>query len=118
MNARRGDATARKNPMKAITYHEYGGPEVLQLEEVEKPVPKDDEALVQVRAAALNPYDMHFLHGTPYFMRLMGAGLRKPQSTTIGVDFSGVVESVGKNVTGFKPSDAVFGGHQGALAEY
>jgi NADPH:quinone reductase-like Zn-dependent oxidoreductase len=104
--------------MKAITYHEYGGPEVLQLEEVGKPVPKDDQVLVRVRAAALNPYDMHFLHGTPYFMRLMGAGLRKPKSTGIGVDFSGVVESVGKNVTGFKPSDAVFGGHQGALAEY
>ena len=59
MNARSGDATAWKNPMKAITYHEYGGPEVLQLEEVEKPVPKDDQVLVRVRAAALNPYDMH-----------------------------------------------------------
>ncbi len=118
MNARSGDATAPKNPMKAITYHEYGGPEVLQLEEVGKPVPKDDQVLVRVRAAALNPYDMHFLHGTPYFMRLMGAGLRKPKSTGIGVDFSGVVESVGKNVTRFKPSEAVFGGHQGALSEY
>jgi len=104
--------------MKAITYRKYGGPEVLQLEEVEKPVPNDDEVLVQVRAAALNPYDMHFLHGTPYFMRLMGAGLRKPKLTRIGVDFSGVVESAGKNVTGFKPGDAVFGGYQGALAEY
>src|SRR5512133_2192824 len=110
--------TAPKKPMKAISYREYGGPEVLQLEEVEKPVPNDDQVLVRVRAAALNPYDMHFLHGTPYFMRLMGAGLRKPKFAGIGVDFSGVVESVGKNVTGFKPGDAVFGGHQGALAEY
>ena len=111
-------AIAPKNPVKAITYCKYGGPEVLQLEEVGKPVADDDQVLVRVRAVALNPYDMHFLHGTPYFMRLMGAGLRKPKLTSIGVDFSGVVESVGKNVTGFKPSDAVFGGHQGALAEY
>jgi NADPH:quinone reductase-like Zn-dependent oxidoreductase len=103
--------------MKAITYREYGGPEVLQLEEGAKPAPKDDEVQVRVRAAALNPYDMHFLHGTPYFMRLT-AGLRKPKFTGIGVDFSGVVESVGKNVTGFKLGDAVFGGRQGALAEY
>ena len=110
-------ATARKNPMKAITYCEYGGPDVLQLEEVEKPVPNDDQVLVRVRAAALNPYDMHFLHGTPYLMRL-SAGLRKPKFTGIGVDFSGVVERVGKNATGFKPGDAVFGGRQGALAEY
>ena len=104
--------------MKAITYYEYGGPEVLQLEEVEKPAPSDDQVLVRVRAAALNPYDVHFLHGTPYFMRLIGAGLGKPKLTGIGVDFSGLVESVGKNATGFKAGDAVFGGHQGALAEY
>lgn len=118
MTSRSGVATAPKNPMKAIAYHKYGGPEVLQLEEVEKPVPSDDQVLVRVRAAALNPYDMHFLHGTPYFMRLMGAGLGKPKFTGIGVDFSGLVESVGKNITGFKTGDAVFGGQQGALAEY
>src|SRR5215471_18503156 len=109
--------TAPKNPMKAITYRDYGGPEMLQLEERAKPAANDDQVLVRVRAAALNPYDMHFLHGTPYLMRL-SAGLRKPKFTGIGVDFSGVVESVGKNVTGFKPGDAVFGGRQGALAEY
>ena len=103
--------------MKAIRYHEYGGPEVLQLEESAKPAPKVDQVLVQVRAAALNPYDMHFLHGTPYLMRLI-AGLRKPKFTGIGVDFSGMVESVGKNVSGFKLGDAVLGGSRGALAEY
>jgi NADPH:quinone reductase-like Zn-dependent oxidoreductase len=110
-------ANAPKNPMKAITRREYGGPEVLQLQEVPKPAPQDDQVLVRVRAAALNPYDMHLLHGMPYLMRL-SAGLRKPKFTGIGVDFSGVVESVGKNVTGFKPGDAVFGGCHGALAEY
>ncbi len=82
-----------------------------------KPVPKDGQVLVRVRAAALNPYDMQFLHGTPYLMRL-STGLRRSKFTGIGVDFSGVVESVGKNVTGFKPGDAVFGGCQGTLAEY
>ncbi len=103
--------------MKAIRYHSYGGPEVLRLEESEKPVPNDDQVLVRVRASGLNPYDMHFLHGTPGFMRL-GAGLLKPKFTGIGVDFSGVVESAGRNVTAFKPGDAVFGGCQGAVAEY
>jgi NADPH:quinone reductase-like Zn-dependent oxidoreductase len=110
-------ATAPKNPMKVITYGEYGGPEVLQMEEGAKPAPKDDQVLVRVRAVALNPYDMHLLHGTPYLMRL-SAGLRKPKFSGIGVDFSGVVESVGKNVAGFKPGDGVFGGRRGALAEY
>ena len=72
---------------------------------------------MRVRAAALNPYDLHLLHGTPYLIRL-STGLLKPKFTGIGVDFSGVVESVGQNVTGFKPGDAVFGGHHGAVAEY
>jgi NADPH:quinone reductase-like Zn-dependent oxidoreductase len=116
MTARSG-APCAEEPMKAIVYREYGGPEVLHIAEIEKPAPTDEQVLVRVQAASLNPYDMHFLHGTPYFMRL-SAGLRKPKFTGIGVDFSGTVESVGKNVTGFKPGDAVFGGRQGALAEY
>jgi NADPH:quinone reductase-like Zn-dependent oxidoreductase len=111
-------AKAPENPMRAVTYCEYGGPEVLQIEEVEKPLPDDNQILVQVRAVSLNPYDMHFLHGTPYVMRLMGSGLRKPKLTGIGVDFSGVVEAVGRNVTKFQPGDAVFGGRQGSQAEY
>jgi len=78
--------TPPKNAMKAITYREYGGAEVLHLEEGAKPTPKDYQVLVQVRATALNPYDMHCLHGTPYVMRLI-FGLSKPKFTGIGVDF-------------------------------
>jgi NADPH:quinone reductase-like Zn-dependent oxidoreductase len=104
-------------PMKAVVYCEYGGPEVIKLETIEKPVPGDDEVLVRVRAASVNPLDWHYLRGTPYLMRL-DAGLRKPKSTRLGVDFAGVVEAVGKNVTDLAPGDAVFGGRGGALAEY
>ena len=103
--------------MKAIRYREYGGPEVLRVEEVARPSPDAGQVLVGVRAASLNPYDMHMLHGAPYVVRL-GTGLRKPKSAGFGVDFSGVVESAGKGVTAFQPGDAVFGGCRGALAEY
>jgi NADPH:quinone reductase-like Zn-dependent oxidoreductase len=108
---------APKNPMKAIVYCDYGLAN-LKLEEVEKPVPNDDQVLVKVRAASVNPYDWHFVEGTPKIMRLMGVGLRKPKDTRLGVDFSGTVEAVGKNVTQFKPGDDVFGGRGGAFAEY
>lgn len=103
--------------MKAITHSKYGGTEVLRLEEFETPAPGRDQLLVHVKAAAVNPYDIHLLHGTPCLMRL-SAGLRRPKFTGMGVDFSGVVERVGENVTGFVPGDAVFGGHLGSLAEY
>src|SRR5882724_8370880 len=108
---------APTNPMKAIIYCDYGLPN-LKLEEVEKPVPNEDQILVKVRAASVNPYDWHFVEGTPKFMRLMGVGLRKPKDTRLGVDFAGTVETVGKNVTQFKPGDDVFGGKGGAFAEY
>src|SRR5438034_3755888 len=108
---------APNNPMKAIVYCDYGLPN-LKLEEVEKPVPNDDQILVKVRAASVNPYDWHFVEGTPKIMRLMGVGLRKPKDTRLGVDFAGTVEAVGKNVTQFKPGDDVFGGRGGAFAEY
>src|SRR5438132_787516 len=100
---------APKNPMKAIVYCDYGLSN-LKLEEVEKPVPNDDQILVKVRAASVNPYDWHFVEGTPKIMRMMGVGLRKPKDTRLGVDFAGTVEAVGKNVTQFKPGDDVFGG--------
>ena len=108
---------APSNPMKAITYCDYGLTN-LKLENIEKPTPNDDQVLVRVRAASVNPYDWHFVEGTPKIMRAMGVGLRKPKDTRLGVDFAGTVEAVGKNVTQFKPGDEVFGGSTGAFAEY
>ena len=105
------------NRMKAIVYCDYGLAN-LELAEIEKPVPNDDQILVKVRAASVNPYDWHFVEGTPKIMRVMGVGLRKPKDTRLGVDFAGTVEAVGKNVTQFKPGDDVFGGKGGAFAEY
>src|SRR5438094_1638538 len=108
---------APNHPMKAIVYSDYGLSN-LKLENIEKPVPNDDQILVKVRAASINPYDWHFVEGTPYIMRMMGVGLRKPKDIQLGVDFAGTVEAVGKNVTQFKPGDEVFGGRDGAFAEY
>src|SRR5215470_10410442 len=102
--------------MKAIRYCEYGSPDVLKIEEVEKPVPKEDELLVKVHAASLNFIDAGLVRG-PSVLRLM-SGLRKPKFTGFGVDFAGVVEAVGSNVTEFKPGDEVFGGKRGSVAEY
>jgi NADPH:quinone reductase-like Zn-dependent oxidoreductase len=105
--------------MKAVVYTNYGSPDVLEIRDVKKPVPNDDQVLVKVRAASLNPLDWHYMEGTPYMIRAMGAGLRKPKSPRLGVDLAGTVEAVGKNVTQFKPGDEVFGtGHGAAFAEY
>lgn len=103
--------------MKAIVYRCYGPPEVLKYEDVVKPTPADNQLLVKVRAASINPYEWHFMHGTPYIMRL-GVGLGAPTDSRIGTDFSGTVEAVGKSVTRFKVGDEVFGGRDGALAQY
>ena len=103
--------------MKAIIYRRYGSPDVLACEEIEKPAPKDDEVLIKVRAASLNPYDWHFLRGLPYFLRLQ-TGLGKPKDTRLGADLAGQVESVGNKVTQFKTGDEVFGCGRGAFAEY
>jgi NADPH:quinone reductase-like Zn-dependent oxidoreductase len=103
--------------MKAIVYHNYGAPrDVLAVEEVAKPSPGDDEVLIRIRAAAVNPMDYHLMSGA-YLMRLM-SGLRKPRMTRPGVDLAGEVEAVGSNVTRFQPGDAVFGTSRGAFAEY
>lgn len=103
--------------MQAITYRCYGSPDVLKLESVEKPVPSDNQVLVKVHAASVNPLDWHYLHGTPYFMRL-GSGIGTPENSRLGVDFAGTVEAVGANVKKFKPGDEVFGGRTGAFGEY
>jgi NADPH:quinone reductase-like Zn-dependent oxidoreductase len=110
-------STAPANPMKAIVRCDYGLAN-LKLAEIEKPVPADDQILVKVHAVSVNPYDWHFVEGTPYVMRGMGIGLRKPKDIRLGVDFAGTVEAVGKNVTQYKPGDDVFGGRDGAFAQY
>lgn len=112
-----GKMAALTNPMKAIVRCDYGLAN-LKLENVEKPVPDNDQILVRVHAVSINPYDWHFIEGTPYVMRAMGVGLRKPKEIGVGVDFAGTVEATGKNVTQFKPGDEVFGGRDGAFAEY
>ena len=109
---------AVRDPMKAIVYCDYGTSEVLRLDEVEKPTPAEGRVLVRVRAVSVNPLDWHFMRGTPYLMRMMGTGLRRPKDVRLGVDFAGTVEAVGSKVTRFAPGDAVFGGADGAFAEY
>jgi len=110
-------SAAPTNPMKAVVHCEYGKPDVLQVKDIEKPSPDDTQLLVRVRAASLNPLDGHMMRGM-LLARLMGSGLRKPKDTRIGVDYSGVVEAVGKNVSQYKVGDEVFGGRNGALAQY
>lgn len=105
--------------MKAIVYERYGPPEVLQLKEVEKPAPGDNEILVKIHAASINPADWHLMRAEPFIARL-STGLFKPRNPIPGIDIAGQVEAVGKNVTEFHPGDEVFGdcGLGGALAEY
>jgi len=105
--------------MKAIVHTKYGPPEVLQLKEVEKPTPKENEVLVKVYAASVNPADWHMIRGEPKFARL-AFGLNKPKNIIPGIDIAGKIEAVGKNVNDFQPGDEVFGdtGWGGAFAEY
>lgn len=105
--------------MKAFTKYKYGGPEVLQLEEVTKPVLKDNHILVKVVANSANPADWHILRGEPFFARL-SFGLFKPKGAILGADFSGIIEEIGNGVANFKVGDHVFGEMLGggAFAEY
>jgi NADPH:quinone reductase-like Zn-dependent oxidoreductase len=103
--------------MQALVYERYGPPEVLELREVEKPVPANDELLVRVHAASVNPFDWHMLTGIPYMVRMQG-GLRGPKDGRLGIDYAGTVEAVGAAVTRFEPGDEVFGGRSGAFGEY
>jgi len=103
--------------VRAIVYHNYGPPDVLKCEEIEKPSAGDNEVLIKVSAASVNPLDFHLMKGRPNIARML-LGLRKPKLTRPGVDVAGQVEAVGRNVTLFKPGDEVFGSCRGAFAEY
>src|SRR5689334_15637117 len=95
--------------MKAVVYDRYGSPDVLKFAEIDEPVVGDDQVLVRVRAASLNPADWHFMRGLPYMVRMIN-GLRRPRKATVlGNDVAGQVEAVGKNVTRFRLGDEVFG---------
>jgi len=104
--------------MKAIVCTQYGPPDVLQFTELAKPTPADNEVLIKLYAASANPVDLHLMRGKPFFLRLMSGGLRAPKRKVPGHDIAGRVEAVGRNVTQFKPGDAVFGACRGAFAEY
>ena len=103
--------------MKAIIYRTYGPPDVLRLEEIEKPVPADDQVLIRIHAASVNPYDWHFLRGTPRVIRLL-TGIGRPRFPGLGADMAGEVVAAGRKVTEFKPGDAIFGMGRGAFAEF
>ncbi len=103
--------------MQAVVYRCYGGPEVLSLEDVAKPIPTGNEVLVRIHAAGVNPLDWHYMRGSPFLMRL-GTGIGAPNDPRLGVDFAGTVEAVGENVSRFEVGDQVFGGASGAFAEY
>ena len=106
--------------MKAIVQDRYGGPDVLEFSDIDRPVPKDNEVLVQVQAAGLHRGDWHVMTGLPYLIRLVvpDLGLRKPKIPVRGMDLAGRVEAIGPNVTRFQPGDEVFGWADGAFAEY
>jgi NADPH:quinone reductase-like Zn-dependent oxidoreductase len=103
--------------MKAIVHNTYGSPDVLELQEIEKPDLADDGVLVRVRAASLNPADWYRLTGRPYLARAQ-MGLIKPKDRLLGLDFAGTVEAAGRDATQFRPGEDVFGGTRGTLAEY
>lgn len=107
----------QKSTMKAIVYHRYGSPDVLELQEVDKPVVTDDRVLVRVEAASVNPVDRHTMRG-PFIIRITGNGLLRPKREILGTDLAGRVEAIGANVKQFQPGDEVFGAGPGTFAEY
>jgi NADPH:quinone reductase-like Zn-dependent oxidoreductase len=104
--------------MKAIVRNKYGSPDVLKLCEIDKPKPKDNQVLVEIHAASVNPLDWHVLRGKPFLVRLMGFGLLKPKQQILGADIAGRVEAVGKDVTQFRIGDEIIGSGLGGFAEY
>ena len=108
--------------MKAVVYERYGPPDDLELKDVAKPTPGDDEVLIEVRASSANAFDWRMLRADPFFVRLMGGGILRPKHRILGVDVAGLVEAAGRNVKQFQPGDAVFGdlssGGWGGFAEY
>ena len=107
--------------MKAIIFTEYGPPDVVQLQEIEKPAPKADEVLLQTRAASVNAYDLHILRADPFIIRLMGGGFLRPKNQRLGADIAGRIEAVGTNAKRFQVGDEVYGilvGENGSFAEY
>jgi NADPH:quinone reductase-like Zn-dependent oxidoreductase len=104
--------------MKAIVQDTYGSPDVLQLRDIAKPEIGDDDVLVRVRAASVNPQDWHIMRARPFIVRSSGFGLRRPKKPIRGTDVAGSVEAVGRNVTSLRPGDEVFGWCEGAFAEY
>ncbi len=104
--------------MKAIYRTRYGSADILELREIDKPSPKDNELLVKVHAASVNPWDWHVMRGDPFVVRLMGYGVVTPKHLVLGADMAGRVEAVGKDVTSFKVGDEIFGASVGAFAEY
>lgn len=111
-------AAAGPGTMQAYRYQCFGGPEVLELVNVEKPEPGPGEVRVRITAASVNPLDWHYMRGEPYVMRLMGAGTGRPASTELGVDFAGRVDAVGEGVIAWRKGDRVFGSARGAFGEY
>jgi NADPH:quinone reductase-like Zn-dependent oxidoreductase len=108
----------RRKLMKAVVYTKYGPPDVLKIEEIEKPIPQDKQVLIKVHAASINSGDWRVMRADPFFIRLMGMGLLKPKITRLGSDVAGLVEAVGENVKQFRRGDEVFGCGEGSFAEY
>src|SRR5689334_15385679 len=104
--------------MKAILHTRYGSPDLLELKEVEKPAPKENQVLIKVHAASINALEYRMMTAKPSFIRLMGGGFQRPKDPRFGTDVAGVVEAVGESVKQFRPGNEVFGSADGAFAEY